>query len=651
MHKQRTSAANRTPAQPERTVRIALIQSRVSESPAANVAKTSRTIRKAAEGGAKVICLQELFQTRYFPVAERADARHLAESIPGTTTAALAGLAKELGVVIVVPIYESDRGRFFNSAAVIDADGSIAGTYRKIHIPHDPYFYEQSYFESGDLGYRIFRTRHLTFSVLICYDQWFPEAARAAALLGAEVIFYPTAIGHLKNDPIPASEWLDAWTTIQRGHAIANHVHVAAVNRAGHEEPVTFFGGSFVCDAFGRTLARAVRGEEILFADIDVSQNARMREGWRFTKNRHPESYTPLTEETAPETPKRLGYAMPAEWAPHAATWLAWPEDPATYPGRLEKARAQYIAVVAALHRFETVHLAVKDAATRGRVRSLLAAEGVDLRRVQLHVWDYADVWIRDYGPTFVVDRARGRMAVIQWRFNAWGGKYPTLLKDGQAPYFISEYLGLDLFRPGIVLEGGAIDVNGRGTILATEQCVLNANRNPGLLRRQMERYFDDYLGARHVIWLKKGLIDDDTDGHIDNLARFVDPRTVVCSWEDDPADENHAVLRENHARLRRSKDQDGRPLNVVKLPMPPAKRVRLRGKTQRLSSSYANFYIANGVVLVPAYDRERDAVAHGILKGLFPGRTLVPIDCRDLIYGAGALHCITQQQPSVAEP
>jgi agmatine deiminase len=630
------------------SVRIALIQTTVSTDLEANLKKTVRRIREAAKKGARVVCLQELFRTRYFPVDEKIDAAHFAETVPGESTTVLSDLARELDVVIVVPIFEAAAdGRYFNTAAVIDADGTVLGIYRKLHIPHDPFFYEKSYFEEGDLGYKVFETRYLKFAVLICYDQWFPEAARAASLAGADVIFYPTAIGYLKNDPLPYTDWLNAWVTIQRGHAIANSVHVAVVNRVGSEGPTTFWGNSFVCNPFGKPLKKAGTKEEVLVADLDISQNARIREGWRFIKNRRPDTYSSLTAPVRPDIPAQQGYSMPAEWERHESTWLAWPEDRITFPNRLERVRKRYVEIIGHLTRGEDVHLAVRNNETRAKVRSLLKAAGVDLAKVQFHVWDYADVWFRDYGPTFVVNRSSEKIAIVQWRFNAWGGKYPPLLKDGNIPYFISERMGIPLFMPGIILEGGAVDVNGRGTVLSTEQCLLNANRNAGLSKAGTEGYLADFLGARNTIWLKCGLVGDDTDGHIDNLARFVNPKTVVCAFEEDASDENYAVLKANHDALVQARDQDGQPLRVVKLPMPPPLRDNVRGETTRLAASYTNFYIANTVVLVPAFNHPNDATAREILQEFFPDRIIVGIDCTDIIYGAGTLHCISQQQPS----
>src|SRR5262245_5999788 len=583
------------------TVNIALIQTSVSTNLEANLKKTIRRIREAARRGAQVICLQELFRTRYFPADEKVDAAHFAETIPGESTTALADLAKELKIVIIVPIFEAAAdGRYFNTAAVIDADGTNLGIYRKLHIPHDPFFYEKSYFEEGDLGYKVFQTRYLRLAVLICYDQWFPEAARAAFLAGAEVLFYPTAIGYLKNDPLPYSDWLNAWITIQRGHAIANAVHVAVTNRVGTEGHVTFWGNSFVCNAFGKVLKKAGTREETIVAELDISQNAWIREGWRFTKNRRPDTYSSLTEPVRPDIPTKDGYVMPAEWEKHDAMWLAWPEDRVTFPNRLERVRKRFVEIIGHLSGAEDVHVAIRNKETRSRVQSLLKAAGVNAQSVHFHIWDYADVWFRDYGPTFVANRALQKIAIVQWRFNAWVVKYPPLLKDGNVPYVISERLGLSLFMPGIIMEGGAIDVNGRGTVLTTEQCLLNPNRNAGLSRTSIEGYLSDFLGAKHTVWLKRGLAGDDTDGHIDNLARFVNSSTVDCAFEDNTSDENYAVLKENYEVLKRASDQDGQPLRVVKLPMPPAFRTTVRGKKQRLAASYANFLIGNGVVLVP---------------------------------------------------
>lgn len=274
------------------TVTIGLIQTGVADDIHANMEKTSEKIKEAAKKGAQIICLQELYRTRYFPQQEKKDITGLAETIPGESTKVMSTLAKELGTVIIVPVFErASGGDYYNSAVVIDADGKLLDTYRKIHIPHDPLFYEKNYFKVGDMGYRVYKTCYASFSVLICYDQWFPEAARICTLKGADILFYPTAIGWIKEN-MPVDDWHDAWETIQRSHAIANGVHVAAVNRVGEEGGLKFWGSSFVCDSFGKVLKRASEDkEEVLVVELDLGKNKEIREGWGFLKNRRPDTY------------------------------------------------------------------------------------------------------------------------------------------------------------------------------------------------------------------------------------------------------------------------------------------------------------------------------------------------------------------------
>jgi agmatine deiminase len=278
-------------AHKKNTVTIGLIQTAVSENIQANMEMTGDMIKKAAKKGAQIVCLQELYRTKYFPREERKDAARLAETIPGESTELFSRLAKELGTVIIVPVFEKAGKDYYNSAVVINADGRLLDTYRKSHIPHDPLFYEKNYFKAGDLGYRVYNTHCASFSVLICYDQWFPEAARICTLKGADILFYPTAIGWIKGTS-PEDDWRDAWETVQRSHAIANGVHVAAVNRVGDEEELKFWGSSFVCDSFGKVLKRASEDKkEVLVAELDLNKNKKIREGWGFLRNRRTDTY------------------------------------------------------------------------------------------------------------------------------------------------------------------------------------------------------------------------------------------------------------------------------------------------------------------------------------------------------------------------
>lgn len=337
---------------------------------------------------------------------------------------------------------------------------------------------------------------------------------------------------------------------------------------------------------------------------------------------------------------------MPPEWAPHRGTWLSWPHKAASWPGKFEPVPRIFAEMVRQLAPHEEVHINVVDGTAEAGVRALLRVEGVGSDNVFLHHNPTNDAWCRDHGPIFVQREHDGRHeeAIIDWGFNAWGGKYPPFDLDDVVPTRIARELGLPVFEPGIIMEGGSIDVNGRGTLLTTEACLLNPNRNPHLGRAQIERHLCDYLGVTHILWLGDGILGDDTDGHVDDLSRFTDERTVVTVVEDDPSDPNYEPLRENLARLHEMRDQDASPLRIVTLPMPRP----LEHEGQRLPASYANFYIANGVVLLPTYDPKQDGVAQATLQALFPDRRVVGIDCTDLVWGLGAFHCVTQQWPAL---
>ncbi len=260
--------------------------------------KTKQKIIEAAEKGAQIICLQELFRTRYFPQEENVNVEGLAETIPGESTRTFSKLAKKYSSVIIAPIFEKNpNGKFYNSAVIIGPDGKTVGVYRKVHVPYDPYFYEKEYFSQGEEPYKIYNTPFAQIGVLICYDQWFPEPARINALQGAEIIFYPTAIGYIKDHTSEDGDWHDAWRTVQRAHAIANGVHVAAVNRVGAEGELEFWGGSFVCDSFGKVINEAsTEKETVLVAEVDLSKNKKIQEGWGFLRNRRPDTYNPLVK-------------------------------------------------------------------------------------------------------------------------------------------------------------------------------------------------------------------------------------------------------------------------------------------------------------------------------------------------------------------
>jgi agmatine deiminase len=353
-------------------------------------------------------------------------------------------------------------------------------------------------------------------------------------------------------------------------------------------------------------------------------------------------------------TPRQLGYRMPAEWEPHEATWLAWPHNPEDWPGKSQAIPWLYAEIVRLLAAHERVHILVEDEKAEQRVTGILERAHANLDRVSFHRWPTDRSWTRDSGPIFVRD-GDGRVAITNWRFNAWA-KYSNWQLDDQLPRRAAELLGLPEWQPAIelspgaaphrlVLEGGSIDVNGAGTLLTTEECLLSEvqQRNPGLSREQLEQAFHDFLGIDQVLWLGRGIAGDDTHGHIDDIARFVAPGTIVTAVEPNAADANHEPLAENLARLRAARSLEGRQFTVVELPLP--RPVVFRG--QRLPASYANFYVANGLVLIPTFHDPNDRVALNILAELFPGREIVGIHSVDLIWGLGALHCMTQQQPA----
>jgi agmatine deiminase len=344
-------------------------------------------------------------------------------------------------------------------------------------------------------------------------------------------------------------------------------------------------------------------------------------------------------------TPKELGYRFPAEWERQSATWLSWAHKEASWPDKFEPIPDVYTGIVKTIAQFQHVNINVVDEKMHTEVTARLTNAGVDASRFTLHPIPTNDAWCRDHGPAFVVNPASDRpLAIVDWGYNAWGGKYPPFDLDDVVPTRIAEIRGLPVFHPGIVMEGGAIDVNGMGCLLTTKACLLNENRNPLLDQQQIENYLREYYGQEKILWLEDGIAGDDTDGHVDDLARFIGPSTIVTVMEEDPADENYSVLRENRKILSTLTDQNDRPFRIVELPMPGV----VEYDNQRLPASYANFLIGNGFVLVPTFQDANDAKAIDILQREFPDRRVIGIDCVDLVWGLGTVHCISQQEPAV---
>lgn len=344
------------------------------------------------------------------------------------------------------------------------------------------------------------------------------------------------------------------------------------------------------------------------------------------------------------QVPVELGYRMPAEWEPQEAVWLSWPHKEASWPGKFEPVPAVFGEIAREIAEVQLVRINVADAAMEAEVREVLKAANVPMEQVRFHHNPTNDAWVRDHGPIYVVRDVNGRRerALTKWGYNAWGDKYPPYDLDNEVPGRIAAEFQEPIFHGGMILEGGSIDVNGAGVLLTSEACLLNPNRNPQLTKEEIEQRLKDYLGVQKILWLGDGIVGDDTDGHIDDITRFVDENTIVTVIEDSPEDENHHLLQENLERLKSFTDVNGQPFRIVTIPMPD----RVIYDETQLPASYANFLIINSKVLVPTYRCDKDQIALDVLAELFPDRKVVGIDCTDLIWGLGAIHCVSQQQP-----
>jgi len=342
---------------------------------------------------------------------------------------------------------------------------------------------------------------------------------------------------------------------------------------------------------------------------------------------------------------KEQGYFFPAEWHRHAATWLSWPHKEASWPGKINTVYSPYSKFIKAVSEGEIVCINVADTVMENFAKEQLLKEGVDLNRVKFYHHPTNDAWCRDHGPAFLINpNTVNKKVIVDWGYNAWGDKYPPYDLDDVIPALIGRDYGIPVYHPGIVMEGGSVEFNGKGTILTSTACLLNPNRNPHLNQAQIEQYLYDYYGAEQVLWVSEGIVGDDTDGHIDDTVRFVNEDTVVTVVEKNKSDENYALLQTNLRELKAMRLLSGKPLNIIELPMPSA--VIYEG--QRLPASYANFYISNAAVVVPIYRDKNDNKALGILTACFPDRKVTGIDSTDVIWGLGSWHCLSQQEPEV---
>jgi agmatine deiminase len=349
--------------------------------------------------------------------------------------------------------------------------------------------------------------------------------------------------------------------------------------------------------------------------------------------------------DTESSTPKALGYFFPAEFDPHSATWLSWPHKEASWPGKIQTIFPYYCQFIKELLNGERVCINVNDESMKAFAIEQLQLARVDYDKVEFYFHPTNDAWCRDHGPAFLINPAADQKKVIvDWNYNAWGGKYPPFDLDDIVPTLIAKQYHLPVFYPGIIMEGGSVEFNGKGTVLTSTACLLNPNRNPNLNKEQIEQYLVNYYGMEQVLWVDEGIVGDDTDGHIDDTVRFVNSDTVMAVIEENKQDGNYSLLQRNIKQLQKMRLSDGRQLNIVELPMPD----EIIFEDQRLPASYANFYIANNSVIVPTFRSKKDDKALQIIQNCFPGRQIVGIDSTDIIWGLGSFHCLSQQEPMV---
>lgn len=343
-------------------------------------------------------------------------------------------------------------------------------------------------------------------------------------------------------------------------------------------------------------------------------------------------------------TPKQQGFYFPAEFAKHSATWLSWPHKEASWPGKIATIYPRYAEFIKRVAEGERVHINVADDAMMHMATQYLNEANADLRNIQFFIHPTNDAWCRDHGPAFLINPREKKKMIVDWGYNAWGGKYPPFDLDDVIPTRIAKHYNIPVVEAGIVMEGGSVEFNGKGTLLTTRACLLNPNRNPQLNQAQIEKYLVDYYGVDHILWLGDGIIGDDTDGHIDDLTRFVNEDTVVTIIEENKKDENYEILQDNLKELKTLRLENGKQMNIVELPMPSP----VVYEDQRLPASYANFYIANKYVVVPTFRDKNDDRAIDILQKCFNDRKVIGIDSTDIIWGLGSFHCLSQQEPEV---
>ena len=624
------------------TLTVAAVQMAMVDDVDANVATAERLVRDAHAGGAQVVLIPELFEGPYF--CKDIDPEHFGRARPvdgHPTVEHFRAVAAELGVVLPLSIYERAGQATFNTVVVVDADGAVLGTYRKSHIPDGPGYSEKYYFNGGDTGFRVWATAYATIGVGICWDQWFPESARAMALLGAEVLLFPTAIG--SEPPDPTWDSSGHWQRVMQGHAGANLMPLVAANRVGHEVGTDDRDHVLRLVVHRRRHRRQGRRGRPHERGCD-QRLVRARRAPRPTARVGPVPRSPARPVRPAAHPRRhhplamsVRARMPAETGRHERTVMCWPARASLYGGRIAEARAAHAEVAATIARFEPVTMIADPASSEAAA----TACGGDVEVVELAI---DDSWFRDTGPIYVIDGDGTRVA-LDFEFNSWGAKFTPFDADVTIARRWAAHAGHPLRSVAMVLEGGAIAVDGDGTLVTTEQCLLHPNRNPALTRVEVEAVLGRELGVTTVVWLPFGLaLDADTDGHVDNVAAFVRPGTLLVQGCADEGEDDWLRCNVNARSARGALDAAGRALDVIDVPVLPYREV----EGVRVAVPYLNYYVVNGGVIVPVCGHDADDDMLAIIAAEHPGREVVGVDVGAILaYGGGGIHCITQQVPA----
>lgn len=646
-----------------------------------NMLTAEAIVRLAASNGANIVLLQELFLSLYFCQFEDESNYKLAiknDSSSGVLKHFKA-LSKELQICLPISFFEVHNNNYYNTTVVYDS-GVDLGYYRKSHIPTGPGYEEKFYFTPGDTGFRVFETKYCKIGIGICWDQWYVEVARILSLQGAELLLYPTAIGSEPHDSMVNSRV--HWMNVMRGHSAANIIPVVCSNRIGTENGITFYGNSFITDHTGEIIKKFDVEQQcgVLTHTFNLDDIKQKRVSWGVFRDRRIDLYQPIlthdgrssgsnnvnnivtnTHELGDisvrlTTPVRDNFVMPAEYDPHEACWMAFPYKKSVWSHQAKPAQEAIIEIAKSISRYERVMLLVLPSFYE------LARKMIPVTcDIKLIPAEYDDIWLRDTGPTFVVNHEKNSVRGINWKFQGWGlgEKYIDIQVEDKVSYFINSTAHAESYICGLVLEGGSFHTDGEGTLLTTEECVLNSNRDENRTKESLTKMFQDYLGVEKVIYLPFGVIhDNDTNGHVDNMCTFVRPGEVILAFPDDVTHPQYARSQQAYEILSNVLDAKNRKLKVHILPHPPLMHTTaddlveleddLRSVGEPLAGSYINYYLANNAVILPQFGVNTDEKAVEVMKTVFPAHDIVPVNSKAILLGGGNIHCCTQQQPKI---